>query len=128
MWLAEQAALGARDGEQGAEIGVVTIGGAKPAVMLEGEKRQTEMLTPGGVYWAPAAGQQVAVLRCGDECFVCGQVQEQQIKLESGDVLIKSGAGQVYLHGNGAIELVGEVNVRGNLYINGVNILSIMPV
>lgn len=125
MWLSEKAALGARESEPGAEIGAVTAGGVRPSVMLGGEKRRLEIVSPGGIFWAPAQGEEVLVTRCGDEQFVSGVLQSPP-ELAPGEVCVRTGSGCVRVRADGAIELYGTVNVVGELRLNGVNILSMM--
>lgn len=125
MWLSEKAALGSREAEPSAEVGMVTAGGTRPSVMLGGEKRKLEIVSPGGVFWAPVQGEQVMVARCGDEEFVSGALRASP-ELAPGEVCVKSGSGCVRVHADGKIELEGTVNVVGALLINGVDIFSML--
>ena len=125
MWLSEKAALGTREGEPASEIGVVTAGGQRPSVMLGGEKRRVEVVSPGGVYWAPAEGRQVVVTRCGDELFVTGALGGAS-ELRAGEVRLESGGTSVCLRADGRMELRGEVNVVGTLLLNGVDIRKLL--
>ena len=128
MWLAEKAASGGGAAET-AEIGVVTISGNRPSVMLGGEKRDVELLVFPGLSWKPAAGEQVLVLRAGDEYFVCGSPGgETSDGLAAGEFRLKSQSASVTVKNGGGIELRGSVNVVGSLSINGRNIYDIfMP-
>lgn len=123
MWLSEKAALGSRENGPGAEVGTVTAGGVRPSVMLGGEKRRLEIVSPGGIYWAPAQGEQVLVSHCADEDFVSGAVRTPP-ELSPGEVCIRTGASCVRVYPNGKIVLEGTVDVRGTLLLNGANILS----
>lgn len=126
MWLSEMAALGGRETAPACETGVVTIGGEKPSVLLAGEKRGVSVASPGGFIWRPAAGQQVLVAQCGGEYFVTGVAdQKAPDGAQAGEVYIKTDSASVKLGADGTIELTGKVNVRGELYLNGVNILSL---
>ena len=126
MWLSEKAASGGGEAET-AEIGVVTISGDKPSVMLGGEKRNVELLVFPGLSWKPAAGEQVLVLRAGDEYFVCGAPgAEGSSGLAAGEIRLKSRGASVTVRNGGDIELRGDVNVVGKLLINGVDILSLI--
>ncbi len=127
MWLSEKAALGSRESEPGAEIGTVTAGGVRPSVMLGGEKRRLEIVSPGGIYWAPMQGEQVLVTHCGDEEFVSGALRTSP-ELVPGEVCVRTGAGCVRVYASGKIELEGTVDVKGTLLLNGVNILSYMSI
>ena len=125
MWLAEKAASGGGAAET-AEIGVVTIGGDKPSVMLDGERRNVELLVFPGLSWKPAAGQQVLVLRAGEEYFVCGAPgAEGGEGLAAGELCLKSRGASVTVRNGGEIELRGDVNVVGKLSVNGVEILPV---
>lgn len=123
MWLSEKAALGSRESEPGAEIGSVTAGGTRPSVMLGGERRRLEIVSPGGIFWAPVQGEQVLVTRCGDEELVSGALRSPP-ELMPGEVCVRSGSSCVRVYADGRIELDGVVNVVGELQLNGVNILS----
>lgn len=125
MWLSEKAALGSRETEPGAEIGVVTSGGGRPSVMLGGERRRLEIVSPGGVLWTPKQGEQVMVTRCGDEAFVSGALRTPP-ELGEGEVCVKNGDSCVRLRENGEIEIEGRVNVAGQLLLNGVDIRSLL--
>lgn len=119
MWLAEKAAAGSGASEA-AEIGVVTISGNRPSVMLGGEKRNVELLVFPGLSWKPAAGQQVLVLRVGDECFVCGAPGgDGSAGLAPGELCLKSQGASVTVRNSGDIELCGSVRVEGKLHVNG---------
>lgn len=124
MWLSERAALGSREAEPGAEVGTVTAGGTRPSVMLGGEKRRLEIVSPGGIFWAPVQGEQVVVTRCGDEQFVSGVLRGAP-ELRPGEVCVKNGAGCVRVYADGRLELEGTVNVKGQLLLNGVDILEL---
>ena len=126
MWLAEKAASGGAAAET-AEIGVVTISGNRPSVMLDGERRNVELLVFPGLSWKPAAGEQVLVLRAGDEYFVCGAPgAESGDGLAAGELRLKSRGASVTVKNDGGIELQGDVNVVGRLFINGVDIYSLL--
>lgn len=125
MWLSEKAALGSRESEPGAEVGTVTAGGARPSVMLGGERRRLEVASPGGIFWAPVQGEQVLVTRCGDEEFVSGALRSPP-ELAPGEVCVRTGSSCVRVFADGRIELYGVVNVVGELQLGGVNILSMM--
>ncbi len=127
MWLSEKAALGSRESEPGAEIGTVTEGGVRPSVLLGSERRGLEIVSPGGIFWAPMLNDQVLVTHCGDEDFVSGTLQSRNAPaLVPGEVCIKTGDGRVRVFADGKIELEGTVNVKGTLLLNGINILAYM--
>lgn len=125
MWLSEKAALGSRESVPGAEVGTVTAGGVRPSVMLGGERRKLEVVSPGGIFWAPVQGEQVLVTRCGDEEFVSGALRTAP-DIAPGEVCVRTGSSCVRVFADGRIELDGVVNVVGELQLNGANILSYM--
>ena len=126
MWLAERAASGG-GATEAVEIGVVTIGGNKPSVMLGGEKRNMELLGIPGLSWTPAAGEQVLVLRAGDEYFVCGTPGAQGGSgIAAGEVCLKSRGASVTVKNDGGIELCGDINIDGSFSINGEDIYLLL--
>ncbi len=102
--------------EPAAGLGAVTLGEEPAGVYLEGERRWTEVYSPGGYSWRPAVGDQVLVLKAGGErespCIVG---RKQQGGLEPGQVDIVSGEGKsaVRLHPGGELALEGNVTVNG---------------
>ena len=95
-------------------------------MMLGGEKRDVELLVFPGLSWKPAAGEQVLVLRAGDEYFVCGVPgAESGDGLAAGELRLKSRGASVTVKNDGGIELRGSVNVVGSLLINGANIFDL---
>lgn len=118
MWLSEKA--GMRAGGDAAFIGTITIGGQNAGVAEDGEVRNLKTIAPGGFSWRPRAGQDVLVLKCGGEGeYVAGAVQSGTDGLESGEVVISSGAAKIRIRPNGSIELAGLVNITGALLVNG---------
>lgn len=102
--------------EPAAGLGAVTLGEEPAGVYLEGERRWTEVYSPGGYSWRPAAGDQVLVLKAGSErespCIVG---RRQTGGLEPGEVDIVSGEGKsaVRLYSGGELALEGQVTVNG---------------
>ena len=119
--------------ESAAGLGAVTLGENPAGVYLEGERRWTEVYSPGGYHWRPALGEQVLVLKAGGErensCIV-GRKQGRSQELEPGQVTIASGTGQaaVKLHPSGDIELCasGDLDLRGYVTVNGVSLRSMI--
>lgn len=70
MWLSEQQKRPVDQGE--GQTGVVTIGGTRPAVQLDSERRGLKVYTPAGYRWTPETGQRVLVIknRGEDPCVV----------------------------------------------------------
>ncbi len=126
MWLAEKKQNLSSDFCDAA-VGIVTIGGAKPAVLVEGELRNADVVLSGAAR-LPKAGDEVLVMRSLDgECVVVGKIGGTvPAELENGEVYITTGSGGVIrLNNNGEIELIGTViikgtaKVEGNLLVNG---------
>ena len=120
MWLSERKKNA--DSEQNCmTIGLVTIGGAKPSVLVEGEIRNVELVSS-GVMRVPKAGDEVLVLRTseGDGVAVgfIGAVSPDGI--ENGEIKISTGTGGfIKLKNNGDIELCGTVSIKGTTKIEG---------
>lgn len=99
----------------GALTGPVTLPGDQLGVWLEGERRGVTVYAPGGYHWAPALGDEVLVLKTGEEgekpCAV--GVPAGAGELMPGEVLITAGEASLKLGLNGRVDITGE------LYING---------
>jgi len=120
MWISAKLAKNVQEDAGSGEIGQVTIGGDRPAVVTRGESRGLSVAAPGGYLWRPAAGDQVLVIPCGEEYVVAGVVSDEAPE-ENGEVTIKSETGAVIrLKNNGEILLEGDVKVLGTLEINGI--------
>ena len=95
-----------------AEDGVVSIGGAEPAVVTDGELRNAPLLLPGGYWWQPVANESVLVLRGARDC-IAGRVAMPPADLAAGEVCIFSRGASIRLTNDGRIELSGRVFVNG---------------
>lgn len=123
MWLSEQLSAGKRDESGLVSGGVVTVSGEKSAVMLEAERREMKLLYPGGLIWAPMAGEEVIVLRSGDgEQYLLGGCGSGE-GLGSGEKLLKGPGGSIGI-GKEGITIAGNVEIKGRLVVNGVDILA----
>ena len=75
--------------EEGAELGVVTIGGNPAAVETRGEVRNLPVFGPGGYVWMPRRGQRVLVLKGGpggeEQCVAAAEQEEQTLGLNPAD-------------------------------------------
>lgn len=106
--------------EQTAEVGIVTLEGGRPAVCLTGERRNLPILTPGGDYWQPAAGDTVLVLKSGadgEQAWVLGMPGGGDLR-----------PGEVWIQGIGSgihLDVSGAVDLRGIVKLNGTNIEDI---
>lgn len=113
MWLSEERSRKTA-AEAAAEWGTVTIGDPT-AVYLAGERRQVPVCCPGGYAWRPVVGEQVLVLKAGQEeeqpCIL-GKAQEEKSSLQPGQIRIGSEGCSVLwgdeLQLNGAVQVNGE--------------------
>lgn len=107
-------------GEATAEDGVVTLEGERLAVYAQGERRGLPVYGPGGLCWRPAVGDQVLVLKLGQEgeqCCVAGARQAMPEGLQPGELLFRAGGGaEIWLKNDGTVELTGDVRINGEPY------------
>ncbi len=98
-----------------AESGPVTVQGPQAAVYLAGERRQVALCSPGGLTWRPRVGQEVLVLKAGQDLespYILGvDGMEQGDNLAPGEVML-SGEGASVRCGS-SVELTGQVKVNG---------------
>lgn len=99
MWLSGQQKRPADSGE--GQTGRVTIGGPRPAVQLDSERRGLAIFSPAGFRWTPRVGQRVLVIKCQDEdpCIVgAEQTQEgaEAVEIEAKRIDLQ---GQVFING-----------------------------
>lgn len=121
MWLSEKSGLAGIETPPQTDMGRVSIGGASPAVITDGEHRDAVLLSPLGVSWLPEAGREAVLLRCGDGTEVllgCAQ-KDQPAGMQPGEVYITSGTASVYIRKTGDIIINGTVNINGSLTVNG---------
>ena len=129
MWLSRKAAEVDSEETSPCQIGIVSIGGAKPALVTDGETRSAHLAKLGGAVYIPRAGDEVVSVstRDGDEIvigFLSGKVVTDRAE---GDVFISNGSDAfICIRNDGIIELSGDiqlngrVDVSGALYVNGV--------
>lgn len=118
MWLSKKAAEAPRT-EPVADVGVVSIGAAQPAVVTDGETRNLAVFAPGGYCWRPAAGEQVLVLKAGAEGVVAGKRTDAGA-LAPGEILITApGGASIRLGADGSLALTGTVTVNGVPWTGG---------
>lgn len=110
MWLSQNLVRGTSVQEK-LQPGVVTVGGASPAVLTDGEKRNLKILSPGGYFWRPATGEKVLVSGDDGGC-VLGKLQEAPA-LAPGEIRIVTGAAIISLLPS------GEIHLTGDIYLNG---------
>lgn len=100
--------------EPAAGLGEVTLGDNPAGVYLEGERRWTQVYSPGGYCWRPALGDQVLVLKAGGERETpCIVGRKQAMVLEPGQVSISTGPTAIDLRMDGRLNLQGVVQVNG---------------
>lgn len=109
MWTWEQERRH-RAEEPPAQLGMVTLGGAETAANLGGERRWLGVCTPGGLQWKPRQGEQVLVLKSGQEAWVLGVMHEEE-EIEPGQVRLRGENCSVLLAN--AVEIQGEVKLNG---------------
>ena len=106
--------------EPAAQLGLVTLGGAETAVNLGSERRWLNVCAPGGMQWMPRQGEQVLVLKNGEDAWVLGVLEEEK-DLRPGQIRLK-GTNCSFLLGD-RVELCGEVSLNGQTlehYIRGI--------
>ncbi len=121
MWLSQQLShSGGKSG--GVSTGRVTIAGDKTAVMLQGERRELPLACPGGIVWAPAAGDDVLVL-CSEEGerYVMGLAAKEGAAALPGEMLLRCGGAALKVGKNG-VEIEGKVSISGQLILNGTDV------
>lgn len=120
MWLSEKSSV--RDSDfSGAAVGIVTIGGIRPSVLVEGEVRNADMVCSGALR-LPKMGDEVLLIRSPDgENIAIGKIGGAlPAEVENGEVYITTGSGgSIRLKNNGEIELAGTVIIKGTAKIEG---------
>ena len=120
MWISERS-VRREPREGGVFVGTVTIGGAKPAVLVDGELRETELICPGPAV-LPRAGEEVLVLITGEkDCLVLGGLgRAAEPQGLPGELVLTNGSGgALWLRGDGTIELSGRILLRGDVAVEG---------
>lgn len=103
--------------EEGAELGVVTIGGNPAAVETRGEVRNLPVFGPGGYVWMPRRGQRVLVLKGGpggeEQCVAAAE--QEEFPLLPGEIALRTRKAALVLRPGGEIELSGLIYMNGTL-------------
>ena len=116
MWLGRQQKRAHPGGE--GQVGRVTIGGERSAVLLDSERRGLEVYSPGGYRWTPRAGQKVLVIQGRGEIPCVAGLRQGETPPEKVTVGA-DGGGTLELDGANA-ELAGErIDLAGAVYVNG---------
>lgn len=122
MWMGRQLSRTAR--ETPCDTGVVSAAGEKLCVVSDGEQRQLTVYGPGGYRWAPAAGQDVLVLKNGAVIAALGDGAPEPGTVE----LFTPGGALLRLKADGKLEIVGDLTLRGNLDVTGALTVGGIPV
>lgn len=122
MWLSRQMKTARPSAD--ADLGVTTIAGQQAGVVTRGEVRALPVYGPGGYIWQPAGGDRVLVIKGGtggeEQCVAGVQQTAAPEGMQPGEVyLCAKNGGAVYLRANGTVELRGNVDITGNLTVNG---------
>lgn len=130
MWIAKKTAqMG--DGDEGCSVGVVSVGGLRPAVVTDGEARGAELMAFGGSVYVPRAGDEVLLERTAQgEKIVLGRISSDCPEgVEAGELVISvpGSGGRIHIKRNGDIELSGRIVLTGRTDINGTLIINGVP-
>lgn len=113
MWLSERSRK--KDSrESPADVGVVTLSGDETAVYVTGERRNLQVLGPGGYYWRPADNSSVLVLKTGadsEQSWVLGT--NVGPGLEPGEIWIQGQNVSIFFGADGSMDLRGKVLLDG---------------
>lgn len=127
MWLAKKTSEIDDLHSFGSQVGVVSVGGRNPAVVSDGETRNAEIVSAGGVVYIPRVGDEVLLERTrDDERIIIGRLTSGVPEgLSEGEIYIStSGGGVIHIKNNGAIEISGTVCLTGRTEINGVLMIN----
>ena len=134
MWISSQTRESGRTQEHDARLGTVTAGGRSVSAYLDGEQRWLPVMAPGGYRWQPGAGDQVLVLKTGEQsegaCILAKQ-ETYADDLAPGEVEFNAPGCRLKLSGAGAVEISGRVTVNGVALedlIRGTVASTLMPV
>jgi len=93
MWISEK--MQSRDSHfYSAAVGLITVGGAKPSVLVEGEIRNADLAASGAVR-LPKTGDEVLLIRSAEgESVAVGKIcGAPPAEVENGEVYITTGRG-----------------------------------
>lgn len=112
MWTSERGRVAQREERVIAQVGSVTLSQFPLGVYVDGERRNLPLYGPGGYSWRPPVGDSVLVMKREDGSCVVGALQ-QETELETGEVKISGGGGEVYLTSQGDVAITGTVKING---------------
>ena len=106
---------GRRRSGASALTGPVTVPGTMAGAYVEGERREMSVFAPGGYHWVPGLGDEVLVLKAGEQgerpCVVGCVMGEAGLR--PGEVLISAGRAAILLSPEGAVRVTGNLSVNG---------------
>lgn len=115
MWIAERNRR-RLEPECAAALGQVTLPQNPAGVWLAGERRNIPVFAPGGYVWRPSLGEQVLVLKTGEQgeapCVLGVRCQDKW-ELEEGEVVLYSGKAALHLKRDGTVDITGRLTVNG---------------
>lgn len=115
MWIAERSRR-RPEPEELAGLGQVTLPRDPAGVWLDGERRMLPVFAPGGYVWRPSLGEQVLVLKTGQQgeapCVLGTRCQDKW-ELEEGEVVLYSGKAALHLKRDGTVDITGKLTVNG---------------
>lgn len=130
MWIAKKTAQMA-GGDEGSSVGKVSVGGVRPAVVTDGEVRETGLLALGGSVYVPRTGDEVLLETTGQgEKLVLGRVlSEGADGVGEGELMLctPGGSGKIVFKKNGDIEISGNITLTGTTNINGTLMINGVP-
>lgn len=130
MWIAKKTAqMGG--GDEGSCVGTVSVGGVRPAVVTDGEARETELVALGGCVYIPRVGDEVLLETTGQgEKLVLGRVlSEGADGAGDGELVLRApgGNGRIIFKNSGEIEISGNITLTGATNINGTLVINGAP-
>lgn len=100
----------------GAEIAMVSLGGAVPTVVTSGGQIPVTLFGPGGYVWVPKRYDEVLVVKAGgvgEEDCIAGAEMDIPEGLLPGEVAISSEGASLTLKNDGRILLDGQLFING---------------
>lgn len=116
MWISSQTRGSAQAAEHDAQLGTVTASGRNVNAYLDGEQRWLPVMAPGGYRWRPCVGDQVLVLKTGEQsegaCVLAGQ-EAGTDDLNPGEAELSAPGCRLKMSDAGVVEITGRITVNG---------------
>lgn len=116
MWTSSQTRSAGRPEGHDAQFGTVTASGRNVSAYVDAEQRWLPVMAPGGYRWRPCVGDQVLVLKTGEQsegaCVIAGQDSGSD-DLAPGEVELIAPGCRLKMTGAGAVEITGQITVNG---------------